>query len=161
MYLHSWWCLLVWETRLFPPTLCRSSTPTCHVWAASTTGCPSLCPPWTCSALENRCSTKPKRSSTSSSSSTTSAAGEGLYLQEWFTLTQVSTRVNLSVCLVSWSLFSCGCMTSIVKRQEIALVSKGIWKFHLDSVSLGNCVSVFSRENGTVTLLSDHQAEIP
>lgn len=59
-----------------PPAVCRSSTPTCREWAASTTGCPSPCPPWTCSASESRCNTKPKRNSTSSSSSTTSAAGE-------------------------------------------------------------------------------------
>ncbi len=70
--------------------MCRSSTPTCRVWDASTTGCPSPCPPWTCSALESRCSTKPKRNSTSSSSSTTSAAGECRYLWERFKVSNSS-----------------------------------------------------------------------
>lgn len=81
--------------------VCRSSTPTCREWAASTMGCPSPCPPWTCSALESRCSTKPKRNSTSSCSSTTSAVGECRRLREGLKLTQVdlSTRLILSL---SW-----------------------------------------------------------
>lgn len=98
--IHEHLCVTAWPL----PAVRRSSTPTCRAWAASTTGCPSPCPPWTCSALENRCSTKPKRNSTSSSSSTTSAAGEcrrrrrRCYLWGWFKLMQASTRVNLSTC---------------------------------------------------------------
>lgn len=89
------------DCPLASPAVCRSSTPTCREWAASTTGCPSPCPPWTCSALESRCSTKPKRNSTSSCSSTTSAAGECRRLREGSKLMQVDLSTRL-ILILSW-----------------------------------------------------------